>query len=109
MESSSQAVATSDKPKRRRAPRKKPAPAPRKPSSKISGLMPILAFQGENEDLWPTLASFRWFIRNNRPQLIDKGALLEISGRAFVHVENFKAVVLEVGRAQAKKAGSDEL
>lgn len=93
---------------RRKAPRKKASSAApkRKASSRIDGLVPILTFQGENEGLWPTLASFRWFIRNNRSQLIEKGALLEISGRAFVHVENFKTVVFAVGRAQAMKAGS---
>lgn len=111
MESTSLTVATSDKPKRRRAPRKKPAAvtAQRKASSKISGLVSILAYQGENEALWPTLASFRWFIRNHRSVLVEKGALLEISGRAFVHVQNFEAVVFAVGRAQAMKSGGEEV
>lgn len=78
----------------------------RKPSSKIAGLVPALSYQGDNEDLWPTLSSFRWFIRVNREKLVHAGALLEISGRSFVHVENFKAVVLAIGRDQAMKAGS---
>lgn len=55
---------------------------------------------------FPTLDSFRWFVRNNRERLAEAGALILVAGRQKFHPELTRQVVVDAGRAAAlKKAG----
>ena len=50
---------------------------------------------------FPTLDSFRWFIRNNRQPLAASGALILVAGRQKIHLELTKQVVVEAGHRAA--------
>lgn len=50
---------------------------------------------------FPTLDSFRWFIRNNRDRLAASGALILVAGRQKFHLDLTKQVVVETGHLAA--------
>jgi hypothetical protein len=50
---------------------------------------------------FPTLDSFRWFIRNNRERLAESGALILVAGRQKFHLDLTKQVVVETGHLAA--------
>jgi len=50
---------------------------------------------------FPTLDSFRWFVRNNRNRLAESGALILVAGRQKFHPDLTRQVVVEAGRAAA--------
>jgi hypothetical protein len=47
--------------------------------------------------------SLDWFIRKNRKQLVEVGALLVVAGRKYVNSEKLDAVVVEVATAAARR------
>jgi len=53
---------------------------------------------------FPTLDSFRLFIRNNRERLAESGAMILIAGRQKFHLELTRQVVVEAGRAAALRS-----
>lgn len=50
---------------------------------------------------FPTLDSFRWFIRNHRNRLAACGALILVAGRQKFHLDLTKQVVVETGHLAA--------
>lgn len=50
---------------------------------------------------FPTIDSFRWFVRNNREHLAATGAMIMVAGRQNFHVKLTEQVVVEVGRIAA--------
>ncbi len=72
----------------------------------VQALVPPLDYQGSRAHLFPSIESLRWFIRCNKPELIEAGALLEIAGRIRINPEAFDGVVLAVGkRTMAEREG----
>lgn len=61
------------------------------------------ALQAANPHIWPSQASFDWWVRKHRAELMDAGALVEISGRVLMHGPRTLQVALAAGSAQAKK------
>jgi hypothetical protein len=56
---------------------------------------------------FPTLDSLRWFIRRNRDQLADKGALILVAGRQKLHPGLTEEIVKETGRLAAIGGGGE--
>lgn len=55
---------------------------------------------------FPTVDSFRWYVRNNRDRLAEAGAMILVAGRQKFHPGLTRQVVVESGRAAAlRKAG----
>jgi hypothetical protein len=54
---------------------------------------------------FPTLDSLRWFIRRNRDQLAESGALIMVAGRQKLHPGLAEVVVKEAGRQAALGGG----
>lgn len=50
---------------------------------------------------FPTVDSFRWFIRNNRDRLAASGALIFVAGRQKFHLDLTRQVVVESGHLAA--------
>lgn len=50
---------------------------------------------------FPTVDSFRWFVRTNRERLATSGALILVAGRQKFHLELTKQVVVESGHLAA--------
>lgn len=55
---------------------------------------------------FPTQDSLRWFVRQHRDELIERGALISITGRLRFHPVLFQQVAIEIGRRHAKLAGA---
>jgi hypothetical protein len=52
--------------------------------------------------IFKSLESWRWFERDNRQTLIERGALVAPAGRKMIHPALADAVVHEVGLAKAR-------
>lgn len=50
---------------------------------------------------FPTIDSLRWFVRRNRPALVESGALIIVTGRMRFHPARFKLATVEIGRRAA--------
>lgn len=61
-------------------------------------------YQAARQNVFPSQTSLQWFIRTNRRNLIDSGALVTIAGRNLIVEEAFDATVLAIGRAKATGA-----
>ncbi|MCC7310160.1 MAG: hypothetical protein IT510_02810 [Sulfuritalea sp.] len=55
---------------------------------------------------FPTLDSFRWFIRNNRERLAESSAMILVAGRQKFHLELTRQAVVEAGRAAALRSSA---
>jgi len=83
------------KAKSKRALAAQPDPAPVKPE-----LMPLYGDGGwreANRHLFPSDWSLRWFVRQNRDDLLLSGAVIELGGRLFADVAHFERLVREIG------------
>jgi len=72
-----------------------------RPPPNLEHLKTLGEYQGARTHIWPTLASVRWFIRTNKPDLLECGALLILGGRLVIDEPRFDAAVERIGRAQA--------
>ena len=59
-------------------------------------------FRADREHLFPSAESFAWFVRKNRAELAQAGALLKPNGRWLVQPEAFDRAVMAIG---ARRAG----
>ena len=50
---------------------------------------------------FPTVDSIRWFVRRNRDALVERGALITITGRHLFHPQRFKQAAVEIGQRAA--------
>lgn len=55
----------------------------------------------DGKRLFPSLESLRWFIRENRDQLVQAGALIKIRGQWHVVRPEFDAAVVDTLRKKA--------
>jgi hypothetical protein len=70
----------------------------------LDGFVPLAAtWSGADAPLFPNEASARWFLRDNKLELIDSEALAYHTGRVFVHRERFEQVVRRVAIESAKR------
>lgn len=51
--------------------------------------------------IYPTPDSIRWFVRRNRDALVERGALIVITGRMRFHPGRFKQAAVEIGQRAA--------
>jgi hypothetical protein len=75
--------------------------------SNVSGL-PLVTpaeYAAERVQVFPSGESFRWFERQHRVELVERGALVKPTGRKLVNPALFDQVVLEIGARQAKRRG----
>lgn len=56
---------------------------------------------------FPTLDSLRWFVRRNRAQLVENGALILVAGRQKLHPGRTEEVVVDVGHRAALGGGEE--
>jgi hypothetical protein len=61
------------------------------------GLIPWDTYQQQNALLFPTPESWRWFVRQNRAELVEAGALCFVAGRLFVLPQAFGQAVVNIG------------
>lgn len=87
-------------PSRRRVlPRKTEAPPA------LDNLQQIQAYQQANAHVFGSVPSLTWFIRRNRAELIEAGALVQLAGRWLIYGPTFTSKALEIGRRAAANRG----
>ena len=67
----------------------------------ISDIQSIMDFQKNNQKLFPSESSLRWFCRVNRKELVDQKALIFITGRVMVRSKQFIDCAVEIGARNA--------
>ncbi|MCL4799022.1 MAG: hypothetical protein KJ025_05500, partial [Burkholderiales bacterium] len=75
--------------------------APRHPAGAppaLGDLYSLLDYQAANAHIWPSMPSFRWWIRTHHAELVEKGALLELAGRLHVVGAAMGRVAIEIGK-----------
>lgn len=63
-------------------------------------------YQERNAVLFPSIESLRWYVRQHRGELVERGALIMHRGRLVIDSAAFKAVVRDIGKRQALPAGA---
>lgn len=66
------------------------------------------ALQQANANIWPSYASFDWWRRQHRSALLAADALVEISGRTYLHGPRTLQVAIEQGARQAASRVASE-
>lgn len=56
------------------------------------------------QHLFPSQASFDWFVRKNRGELVKAGALVIPTGRWLVQADAFDQAVQSIGQRRAQQA-----
>lgn len=60
-------------------------------------------YQQLNSEVFPSEESLKWFVRRNRGELVESGALVMPVGKKLVVVEQFDQVVMTIGQRRAKE------
>jgi hypothetical protein len=61
-------------------------------------------FQVERPLLFPSASALQWFVRCNKAELVDAGALIKPAGRWLVQPAAFDAVFLAIGKRIAQRS-----
>lgn len=80
---------------------------PEAPSaSPLAGLLTLGQVPDKYPQVFPSVESVRWYLREHREGLEDAGALLVIRGRLNIVPGPFESYVLRAGQAAAKRRSS---
>lgn len=69
----------------------------------LSCLSSVAGYRDARQNIFPSRGSLDWFIRRNKPELIETGALLFIAGQWRVHTDRFDRCVLDIGARLAHR------
>lgn len=69
----------------------------------LNRLMPLEEYQASRQQVFPSIQSLKWFVRQNRPELAEHGAIVAPTGRRLVVVDRFDEVVALIGRERVKR------
>jgi hypothetical protein len=82
------------------------APPPATPlptTSPLGGFLALEEYQLARSVIMPTLNSLRWFISENREELLEADALRQHRGRLLLHAERTDRLVDKIGRDAAAR------
>jgi hypothetical protein len=75
----------------------------------LKDLLPLSRYQESRADFFPSLESARWAVRQQRPALVEAGALVKIADRLFVDPTRADRVFVDAGKeSAARSAGLDD-
>ena len=60
-------------------------------------VVPWEEYRAANESIFPSVESWRWFVRQHRAALDEAGALCYLAGKVFVRPDVFARCLLEIG------------
>jgi len=66
-------------------------------------IIPMPAYVEQVSHLMPSLSSFQWWLRDNRPRAVEAGALLLVRGRYYVNPAKMTACIAEAGQEAARR------
>lgn len=56
----------------------------------------------EGQRVFPSAESFRWYLRNNEKELVDRGAVVKLRGQWFLVRPTFDQTVIELATLKAR-------
>lgn len=65
-------------------------------------LMLPQAYLCERDHIFSSAESLRWFIRQNRSELLQRGAIVAPAGRKMVVADAFDRAILDIGSRRAR-------
>lgn len=68
--------------------------------------MPALHQSPGVADTFPSKDSLKWFMRQHRMELVERGAIISIAGRLRFHPGLFQQVAVDIGRQAATPGGA---
>lgn len=68
--------------------------------SPLAELSKLEQYQQRTSNVFQSIESLRWYIRQHRKELVAGGGLLYIAGKHWVYPEKFDACVLAAGSAK---------
>ena len=71
----------------------------------LSALSTREQYQADRTTAFPSATSLEWHIRRHKRVLLERGALVFLSGRLLVNPSRFDEVSLELGRQEAVRRG----
>lgn len=74
-------------------------------SHAFSHLRELRQYQAERADVFPSLDSARWAIRQHRSELTSAGALIKLADRLYLDPDRADQVFIEAGRRRVAKLG----
>lgn len=72
------------------------------PASAVERLQTPADYQATRGTVFAARESLHWFIRRNRPALVDRHALFLVAGRKLIDPDQFDQAVLDIGARNAK-------
>lgn len=72
-------------------------------TSPLAGLVRIQQYQSERSNVFPSVESLRWYLREHRQGLEGASALLYIAGRLWINPQRFDAYVLDAGAEDVRR------
>jgi hypothetical protein len=67
----------------------------------VAALVSLKDFQASHANVFPSLGSLEWHLRQHRREYVRGRALFEIGGRLLVDPAAFEGVLLELGAVKA--------
>jgi hypothetical protein len=67
----------------------------------LENLQQVSAYQAANSNVFASLPSLNWFIRQHKAELIECGAIVQLTGRWLLDGPVFTKKVIEIGRKTA--------
>ncbi len=74
-------------------------------SLKFLDLQTLPQYRVDRSHVFPSDESLRWFVRQNKSELIERRALVAPTGRKMAQPAEFDLAVVEIGARQAARLG----
>lgn len=69
--------------------------------SALENLLQVSAYQEAHSNVFASLPSLNWFIRQHKAELIECGAIVQLTGRWLIDSPVFTSKVIDIGRKAA--------
>jgi hypothetical protein len=67
-----------------------------------SALVAWEEYRAANTHIFPSAESWRWFVRQHRDTLVQRGALFFLAGKSLVRPDAMSSAIEEIGQRLAK-------
>ena len=63
----------------------------------LANLKTVDQYRESRQHVFPSDTALRWQIRQHRPELTERGAIVVLRGRLFIHENRFDQIIQEIG------------
>jgi hypothetical protein len=62
-------------------------------------------YQAERQNVFPSMSSLNWFVRQHRDHLVQRGALVAPAGRKLIEPDKFDSYVMRTVSGRCQRRG----